>query len=137
MFKKELKARFEKIFVGMKVTFNAPSDHFEQDTIFISVANVDTRPMKQKISQRVVGFIQVFGQHEKLPFGFLSRKIETAKSSDTANLFFFRVDQENANSQARQINLSERQAQFVFLFSEQYDPNQGKITSIETEGTFT
>lgn len=136
MFKKELQKNFEKIFEGMKVTFNAPSDKFEQDTVFINISQAQSRPMKEKFTARVTGFIQIFAEHEKLPFGFMGRKIEQADFEYTKNLHFSGLDTENAASPARMVNLSERQAQFVFLFSQQYDPNQGTINQVTMEGNF-
>ncbi len=133
MFKKDLTARLERIFGMKKVSFNAPSESYEQDTIFINVAECISRPAKAKMLIQVTGFIQIFAQHENLPFGFMARKLEAAKLADVKDLFFFQVDAEVTNSQARLLNLSERQAKFVFLFSTQYDPNKGKLTSVTFE----
>ena len=130
MFKKDLIAKFERIFEMEKVTFDAPSDKFEQDTIFVNVTEVFSRAANKKMNMRINGTIQIFSEHEKLPFGFMARMLEKAKLEDKKDLFFFSLDQEVSNSPARMVNISERQAKFVFLFSKQYNPNQGTMTSV-------
>lgn len=133
MFKKELIKRLDAIFqLKQGSTFNAPSAEFEQEKLFVNVTGVVSQPRNKKICFKVEGFLQFFSQHEKIPFGYMQRALETASYENTAGLFLFQVDQEIANSQARMVNLSERRAQFVFLYSIDFNPNQGSLSSLET-----
>lgn len=133
MFKKDLKKRMEKIFEGYKVTFDAPSDSFEQETVFISIIETSPRITGDKVTAHVEGYIQIFAQHDKLPFCFIADRIERASKQYTYGLFFHDVDRENAASAARMVNLSERTAQFVFIFSQQYNPNKGTLNNMTIE----
>lgn len=130
MFKDELMKKLEAIF-KMPCTFNAASDEYEQEKIFINVTEVQSQPRNKKMNFHVTGFLQIFSQHEKIPFGYMQRCLELASAEYTKNLFLFQVDQEIANSGARLINLSERRAQFSFMTNVDFNPNQGKITSVE------
>lgn len=131
MFKKDLERRLKAIFGFKKITFDAPSESFEQDTMFVEIADCDTRPGKEKISARVTGRLTVFSANDRFTYGALTKRIEKAKPADKDPIFFYDVDTNVENSPARLVNISERRTSFVFLFSDQYDPNQGTMNELE------
>ena len=71
------------------------------------------------------------GADTRLPFGFFAKRIENADPELTKNFFFFDLDANALNSPARLQDISEIRGRFVFLYSAEYDPNQGELTSIE------
>jgi len=131
MFKKEMTEKLKAIFGVSKVTFDEPGDSFEQDCIFIEVKDCKSNTGQGKASARVTGDIVVFSEHGKLPFGFFNKKIQQADTRHTKEFFFYDVDQEPQASQARFVDIAERRTSFVYLYSAQYDPNQGSLTSVE------
>lgn len=135
MFRAELKSRLSKIFGFEKTTFDAPSESFEQDTLFVSIAEAQSRPSGKKIYSKVMGYLTVFSQKDKMPYGFFNKRIQKADAALTRELFFFDMDVDVASSPARIQNISERRARFVFLYSADYDPNKGRLTSINMEET--
>ncbi len=136
MFRKELTARFEKIFGLKKVTFAAPSDSFEQDTLFIEIQAVRSNGGEGTMAAKVTGSVFTYSQADKLPYGFFAKRIAQAAPELVADLFFFDLDRETLVSQARLQNIGERRASFVFLYEAQYDPNQGSVASFElSEGS--
>lgn len=135
MFRKDLIRRFENIFgFEGRTTFNAYSQEFEQDTLFIEIDSA--RP---KISganggletARVVGQMVVFSQDEVLPYGVFAKKIELAKAEDKSPLFFYDMDVDVPSSPAREQNIHERRCSFIFLYNSQFDPDKGELTSLE------
>lgn len=134
MFRKDLENRLKSIFGVTKVTFNAYSEDFEQDCIFVEVrecANRMSNIDKGKETARVTGSIVMFSKDNALPFGFFSKKIEQAKDELSKDLYFFNIDTDAVASPARIQNIHERRCDFVFLYSAQYDPNKGELTSLE------
>jgi hypothetical protein len=135
VFRDELKASLSAIFGFPKTTFNAPSTgpdgSFEQDTLFIQIDEAPFRATEGKAYCKVLGSLIVFSQLEKLPFGFFNRKIQMAPHELTEDFFFFDIDTVPANSPARIQNIAERRLRFIYLYSSQYDPAQGLITSVE------
>lgn len=135
MFRDELLTTLSTIFGFKKTTYNAPSmdstGSFEQDTLFIQIDEAPFRVTEGKAMAKVLGSLIVFSQIEKLPFGFFNRKINMASHELTKNLFFFDIDSVPANSAARIQNIAERRLRFVYLYSSQYDPAHGLITSLE------
>lgn len=136
MFRKELVSRFGKIFGLKKVTFDAPSESFEQDTLFIEVQDVRSNVGHGTMAAKVTGSIVAFSQKDKLPYGYFAQRIAQAAPELVADLFFHDLDREALGSAARMQNIAERRASFVFLFSAQYDPNQDEIEEFEiSEGS--
>lgn len=131
MFKKEMQAKLKTIFGIEKVTFDEPSESFEQDCIFIEILDCKSNTGQGIATSKVRGNLSIYSQKGKLPFGFFNKKIQQADSKDTGAFFFYDVDVELQNSQSRLIDIAERRASFVYLYSGQYDPNQGQITSLE------
>ena len=140
MFRKDLEARLKAIFGFKKVTFSSPSDDsaigtFEQDTAFVEVGDCQSSAGFGRARAKVECSLRTFTQDDKMPYGFLSKQIQQAKPELTAPLFFYEIDTNVASSPARLQNIHERRTRFLFLFSEQYDPDQGEITSLELEET--
>lgn len=132
MFRAELKERLSAIFQVPKVTFEAPSESFEQDTLFVDILSAPARFSSGTYAfAKVSGTLTIYSQENKLPFGFFGRKIEQAAKEQTNPLFFFDVDIDVPTSPARMINLHERRCSFIFLYKAQYDPNQGELTELE------
>lgn len=131
MFKADLKKRMEGIFGFKKTTFDAPSDQYEQDTLFIDVIKSTANTGEGKATAKVMGVLTVYSQLGKLPYGYFNKKIQQADAKLTDKLFFHNIDQDIASSPARTVNISERRTEFVFLYSEQYDPNQGELQTVE------
>lgn len=131
MFEHELSEKFKRIFGVKKVTFDQPSDSQEQECLFIEVENSWNTIKDDKAIARVTGNCIMFGNAEKLPFGFYSKRIKQADYNDTKDLFFFDIE---ANTRRYQ-NIVQRGFSFVYFFNSQYDPEHGTITSIEFEET--
>lgn len=130
MFETALKEKFQRIFDLKKSTFNDPSEEApEQDTLFIRVEKAVSSIRDTTQLCRVEGRVIVFGQAEKLPFGFFQKKIRNAALEDTTDVFFHDME---ANEPLYE-NIVRRGFQFVYFFNGQYDPDQGTITSIEFE----
>jgi hypothetical protein len=131
MFEKSLKEKFQRIFDLKKATFNLPGESQEQECLFIEIENSRNTIKDGKEIARVTGKIRVFGNQEKIPFGYFSKKIQSAAPADTKDLFFFDFE-ENAGTF---LNIAERSLSFVYFFNSQYDPALGTITSIDIEVT--
>lgn len=134
MFRKELKEKLENIFKFKKTTFDAYSQEFEQETLFIEVQETHERVLgKGSVSMKIVGDLIYFGQVDKIKFGQVIKSIEQANADDKKMFFFYDIDRQNTSSQSRIINLLERRISFVYLYNGQYDPDKGEITSLEMD----
>lgn len=122
--------KLKAIFGVKKVTFDEPGDSFEQDCIFVEILESQSNTGQGKATAKVSGALVMYSQNNKLPFGFFNKKIQQADKSLTKNFFFFDIDVDAQNSPARLQNISERRANFIYLYSAQYDPNQGSLTSV-------
>lgn len=136
MFRAELAEKLTQIFGFKKTTFDAPSvssttGTFEQETLFVEINEARSRVTEGKAFAKILGSIVCFSQMEKLPFGFFNKKIQQAPYALTKPFFFFDIDLNPANSPARIQNITERRARFVYLYSGQYDPDHGELTSLE------
>lgn len=133
MFRKPLEEKLKAIFGFKKVTYDAPSDAFEQDTLFIEVQQPRVKTSEGKAYARVVGQLVVYSQDNKMPYGFFSKRIEKAGNPLTKDFFFYDVDVNIENSPARTQNIAERRVSFIFFFTAQYDPSLGELTTLEIE----
>jgi hypothetical protein len=139
VFRNDLKDKLSKIFGLRKTTFDQPSVNsttgtFEQDTLFIEVERCDTRIVYGKQIAKVSGSLVVFSQMDKMPFGYFSKRIEQASHDLKKYLFFYDIDLNPPGSAARLQNISERRVRFIFLYSAQYDPEHGELTTLELGG---
>lgn len=131
-----MKEKLESIFGMRKTTFDAPTVNstngsFEQDTLFIEVNECNSRVTEGRALSRVLGSLVVFSQMDKMPFGYFNKRIQQSDASLTKDFFFFDIDLNPASSPARLQNITERRVRFVYLYSAQYDPAHGSITSVE------
>lgn len=125
MFERILSDRLEKIFGLKKITFDRPGESQEQEAAFVEISNVRARISDGRQKAQVHGRMRVFAQLEKLPFGYLSKRIADADADDKADFFFG-----NEENHGTFRNIAERSMEFVFLFDSQYDPAIGTLTSI-------
>ena len=128
MFEKELESKFRQIFSVKKVTFNAPGESMEQNCLFIEVENPRCTIKNGSARARVSGSAFLFGENDKLPFGFFAKAIKEADTSLTKDLFFYEIEANNSTY----LNLVKRSFSFIYFFNSQYDPPAGTITSVET-----
>jgi hypothetical protein len=136
MFEKALKQKFERIFGLRKVTFDSHgdpadihSDSKEQETLFVEIQTAKTSLKDGKEVARVQGIASVFCPNEKLPYGYFLKRIQKAKPEDVRDIFFYEMEQHDPVY----LNLAKRSFSFIYLYSAQYDPNLGSITSLNVE----
>lgn len=127
MLEATLQETLKRIFDLKKCTFDSVSESREQECIFVEVDS-NRGSIKDGVEVfRVEGRIRVFANRDKLPLGYFAKKIHEADPTDTQDLFFFDIEQNLGIIQ----NIVERTVSFVYLYSGQYDPALGTITSIE------
>lgn len=127
MFEKTLQDKFKKIFGVSKVTYDQPSDSKEQECIFVEIESSKNVIKSGRALAMVTGSGMMFGNAEKLPFGFFSKAIKNADDEDTRDIFF--LDLENNSRVFR--NIVQRGFSFIYFFDSQYDPKVGSITSVD------
>lgn len=130
MYKEKLEAKLKRIFQVERVTFDLPSDQYEQDRLFIEVAETIGNVSDRKAAYRVTGACYIFGKIDKHPHGFFARKIGSARPADLDGLFFS-AETTPVNSPARVLDLIESRIAFTFLFKAEIDPVKGQLTSVE------
>lgn len=130
MIKDSLKKKLEQIF-DMRVTFDAPSDAFEQDRIFVEIQTGHNNAGSGRITAEYTGSLIVYSKNESLPYGFFGKKISEASPDLTKDFFFSAIDTNNLTSPARYVNLTERRINFKYLFRENYQAAQGRLENVE------
>lgn len=133
MFKKDLQERLERIFQLRKTTLSAPSDDFEQDTLFVEINEARAKVYSGRIRARVTGVLIVYAQVSKLPYGYFQKKIELAELSDKSPFFFYEIDNDVASSPSRIQNIHERRINFTYVHEMQFDPSKGKLEYLNME----
>lgn len=135
MFEKDLERRLRSIFGVSKTTYNAPNyDALEQDCLFVQIAEVKSRMSNNDGGRQIyhaVGFLTIFSQNQRIPFGFFMKKLEQGDPDDVKPLIFEK-EMDIVDSSARMQNLQERRISFTFLYDSQYDPDRGSLTVLET-----
>lgn len=127
MFEKELIEKFKRIFGVEAVTMAQPVGSTEQEKLFVEVENPKMRVSPPVAVARVTGTASMFGNGEKLPFGFFAKRIAQADHADIKDFFFSDMEQ-NTKMMG---NLVQRSFSFVYFFRGQYDPDQGKIETVD------
>lgn len=127
MVEASLQEKFERIFRIGKVTFDKTSESKEQEAVFVEIENSRSSLKDGLEVARVQGKILIRADANKLPLGFIIKSLGRADPADTKSLYFFDFE-ENAGQYS---NIVERSASFVYLYSNQYDPAIGEITSVE------
>jgi len=122
-----LEEKFKKIFKVPKVTFSQPGEKTkEQECIFVDIEQTRHRIKDKREIAKVTGKINLYGNSDKMPLGWISKMISEANAADKADIAFFDIE---INTKYYQ-NLVQRTASFVYFFSTQYDPNLGSISSV-------
>ena len=130
MIRDQLKKKLEAIF-GLPVTFDAPSDAYEQNKIFVEIQSGQDNAGSGRITARYMGSLVIYAKTEAMPYGFFGKKISDADPSLTNDFFFWGIDTNNLTSPARYVNLTERRVNFKFLFRENYQAAQGRLTDVD------
>lgn len=131
MYENELSEKLKNIFQLKKVTFQEPGESNEQETLFIEIETSRNKIKDGRFTARVSGRLTVFGNANKMPFGFFSKQIDKAKVDDKKD-FFFTDFEENTKIIN---NIVERSLSFVYFFNGQFDPNIGTLNQIDIEET--
>jgi len=126
MFENELSEKLKKIFDVKKVSFDAPGEAMEQETLFIEVSNVRSFIKDQRVVGKADAKAYYFATNQKLPFGYWAKKIALADINDSESFFFYDLEQ---NSQIFRDKI-QRSFSFVYFFNRQFDPEKGTISSI-------
>lgn len=130
MVEKELQDRLKRIFQVSKVTMDAPGFAPEQETLYVNIETAKVRTIEGLIKFDVRGTLSIVGPSDKIPLGYLSRKLLQAPHALTKGLALYDLE---TNSK-RGNNLVERGSSFIYFFSTQYDPDLGSITAIDLIG---
>ncbi len=129
MFEQELAEKFKRIFGLQKVTYDQPGESQEQECLFIDVEESKNRFLDQIQMAQVKGTGTIFANADKMPFGFMSKRIKDADHADTKDLFFHDIE---TNSNRFQ-NIVQRSFSFIYFYTGQYDPNLGTISTVTIE----
>lgn len=127
MFEAALKAKLKRIFDLDKVSFDKPSESQEQEACFIAVETARCRLRDKRQIATVRGKLHIFARLEKMPYGYLSKKIAAADEEDVRDLFFFEFEENRGTFR----DITERSMGFVFLFDGQFDPSVGRIDEVD------
>jgi len=133
MFKDKMKAQLKGIFKFKDTTFDAYSDEYEQDVLFIEVRECIERVFSGGISMKVTGDLIYFSQVDRIKYGNMIKLIEKANASDKNPFLFYDIDNVNNSSQARIQNKVERRISFTYLYTGEFDPDKGEMTSLEMD----
>lgn len=125
-----LASRIQKIFDLKRVTYDRPSEHMEQECAFLEIRNVRARVRDGRETAQVQGMLHVLAQAEKMPMGYLAKRIDAAEPADKRD-FFFQTEESRGTFR----NIVERSLEFVFLYDAQYDPDQGQLTAVTLNTT--
>lgn len=129
MFENQLKEDLKLIFQPEKVTYQQPSEIKEQSVLFVNVEQPNPT-FRDKVARfKVSGKCTMFGNSDKLTFGYFARCIRGASKELNSKFHFSEID---ANTKYYQ-NLVQRDFSFVYFFETEYDPDTGSLTSVEFE----
>jgi len=127
VFEAELSDKIKQIFDVSKVTFDTPGESREQDCIYIEVENCKTTLKDARQFSKVTGRCYMISQSQKLPFGYLTKKLIESDKALTKDLYAYEFEENSL----RYRNLIERSFSFIYFFTSQYNPDIGTIESIE------
>jgi len=133
MFKASLAGKLKRIFQMNKVTYDLPSESQEQEAIFVEIDECKTKITDAREIAKVTGKIKIFANSDKLPYGFLTKRIAEAHASDVKDLMFYSFEENHGTFG----NIAERSMQFVYLFDSQYNPELGTMTELTLSTTET
>ena len=127
MFRTKLETELKNIFGFKKVSFAQPPESNEQDILFVNITACKYRPSETSISGRITGKMIIYSTQDKMPFGFIIKKLHIS-TVDDKDLFFYNIE-ENVNYGGA-IGLVERSCDFIYFYKEQFNPNRGEITEV-------
>ena len=126
MFEKQLESKFLKIFNCKKVTFDQPGQSQEQEVLFVEIEVAKNIVKDGQVVSKISGSASMFGNNDKLTFGYFSKRIAKSDPEDTKSLFFYDIESNTKRYQ----NVVQRGFSFIYFFNSQYDPETGSIDSV-------
>ena len=126
MFEKQLESKFLKIFNCKKVTFDQPGQSQEQEVLFVEIEVAKNIVKDGQVVSKISGSASMFGNNDKLTFGYFSKRIAKSDPEDTKSLFFYDIESNTKRFQ----NIVQRGFSFIYFFNSQFDPETGSIESV-------
>ena len=126
MFEKQLESKFLKIFNCKKVTFDQPGQSQEQEVLFVEIEVAKNIVKDGQVVSKISGSASMFGNNDKLTFGYFSKRIAKSDPDDTKSLFFYDIESNTKRFQ----NIVQRGFSFIYFFNSQFDPETGSIESV-------
>lgn len=126
MFEKQLESKFLKIFNCKKVTFDQPGQSQEQEVLFVEIEVAKNIVKDGQVISKISGSASMFGNNDKLTFGYFSKRIAKSDPDDTKSLFFYDIESNTKRFQ----NIVQRGFSFIYFFNSQFDPETGSIDSV-------
>lgn len=126
MFEKQLESQFKKIFNCKKVTFDQPGDSREQECLFVEIEVSNNVIKDGRTVSKISGSASMFGNNDKLTFGYFSKRIAKSDPALTKPFFFFDIESNTKRYQ----NIVQRGFSFIYFFDSQFDPETGSIDSV-------
>lgn len=126
MFEKQLESKFLKIFNCKKVTFDQPGQSQEQEVLFVEIEVAKNIVKDGQVVSKISGSASMFGNNDKLTFGYFSKRIAKSDPDDTKSLFFYDIESNTKRFQ----NIVQRGFSFIYFFNSQFDPETGSIDSV-------
>jgi hypothetical protein len=126
VFEKQLESKFLKIFNCKKVTFDQPGQSQEQECLFVEIEIAKNIVKDGQVISKISGSASMFGNNDKLTFGYFSKRIAKSDPDDTKSLFFYDIESNTKRFQ----NIVQRGFSFIYFFNSQFDPETGSIDSV-------
>ena len=126
MFEKQLESKFLKIFNCKKVSFDQPGESREQEVLFVEIEVAKNIVKDGQVVSKISGSASMFGNNDKLTFGYFSKRIAKSDPADTKALFFYDIESNTKRYQ----NIVQRGFSFIYFFNSQFDPETGSIDSV-------
>jgi len=98
----------------------------EQECLFVEIEVANNTVKDGRVFSKVSGKAIMFGNNEKLPFGYFSKRIAKSNPEDTKPFFFFDIESNTKRYQ----DIVERGFSFIYFFNSQFDPETGTIDSV-------
>lgn len=127
MFKSDCELRLKNIFGINRIIFDAYSAGKEQEAIFVDIDDIYDYAVEGDISLIVIGRLEICGPAVKMQYGWIRKKIETAKLSDTDTFIFGRKEIPIKFTQNNN-EFVKYSVDFVYRFFENFNPKNAKIT---------
>lgn len=126
MFEKQLESKLKKIFNCKKVTFDQIGESQEQECLFVEIEVAKNIIKDGRTVSKISGSASMFGNNDKLTFGYFSKRIAKSDPLDTKPFFFYDIESNTKRFQ----NVVQRGFSFIYFFDSQFDPETGSIDSV-------